>query len=97
MYDAPDRMWDELESDGAMTAPHRVILALSRVNACRRARDVAQAMVDTIGTQAVDTSSPLDRLLRDAVAMQQHLVAPDRMLELVGGLVLGEEPPVPFL
>ncbi|MGY1735089.1 acyl-CoA dehydrogenase family protein [Geodermatophilus sp. SYSU D00684] len=96
-YDALDRVWDELESDGAMTAPTRVHLALSRSNAFRMARDVAQQMVDTVGTEAIYTSSPLDRLLRDAVTMRQHLLAQDRMLEMVGGLVLGEEPPFPFL
>ncbi|MGY1669162.1 acyl-CoA dehydrogenase family protein [Geodermatophilus sp. SYSU D00710] len=97
VYDALDRMWDQLETDGVMTTATRVHLALSRANAFRMARDVAQQMVDVVGTEAIFTSSPLDRLLRDAVTMKQHVVAQDRALELVGGLVLGEEPPFPFL
>lgn len=95
VYDALDRMWAELRSDGTMSVSTRVNLALSRANAFRMARDVAQQMVDTVGTQAIFASSPLDRLLRDAITIKQHLVAQDRALEMIGGLVLGQEPPLP--
>jgi hypothetical protein len=54
-------------------------------------------MVDTAGTQAVYTTSPLDRLLRDAITINQHIVAQERMLEILGGLALGADSPFPFV
>ena len=35
--------------------------------------------------------APLTRELRDAIAMSQHVVAQDRMLETVGGRVVGAD------
>ena len=61
------------------------------------ARDVAQLMVDTAGSQAIYTSSPLDRLLRDTITMNQHIVAQERMMEILGGLALGADSPFPFV
>ena len=97
VYDALDRVWAELQDAGALGPSTRVQLSLSRTNAFRMAREVAQLMVDTVGTQAIYSSSPLDRLLRDAITMNQHIIAQDRLLEVIGGLALGQEPPLPFL
>lgn len=92
-----DRVWGDLERDGVLGPERRVELALARLGAFRMAREVAQAMVDTAGTQAIYTTSVLDRLLRDAITMNQHIVAQDRMLEMVGGMALGSESGLPFL
>jgi indole-3-acetate monooxygenase len=80
-----------------LTIELRVELSLARVNAFRMARDVAQAMVDTAGTQAIYRTSILDTLLRDAITMNQHIVAQDRMLEMVGAMALGVAPAMPFI
>jgi alkylation response protein AidB-like acyl-CoA dehydrogenase len=80
-----------------LTREQRVALALSRIHAFRVARDVAQAMVDTAGTAAIYASSPLDRLLRDAITMSQHVVAQERMIEMVGGILVGQDAPMPIL
>jgi alkylation response protein AidB-like acyl-CoA dehydrogenase len=97
VYDALGRVWAELEGAGVLSPSTRAALSLSRANAFRMARDVAQLMVDVVGTQAIYRSSPLDRLLRDAITMNQHIVAQDRLLELIGGLLLGDAPTMPFL
>jgi len=96
-YETLDAVWAELSTEGALSEPLRVALGLSRVNAFRTARDVAQLMVDTAGTQAIYATSPLDRLLRDAITMNQHIVAQERMLEILGGLALGADSPFPFV
>ena len=97
VYAALDRLWDELTTDGAASRAARVHLALSRAAAFRTAREVTQLMVETAGTQAIYASSPLDRLLRDAITMNQHIVAQERVVEMVGGLLLGAEFTLPFL
>ncbi len=96
-YAVLDRVWDEVQGDGGLSVECRVDLALSRLGAFRMARDVAQAMVDLAGTQAIYASSPLDRLLRDAITMNQHIVAQDRMLEMAGALSLGGDTGLPFV
>lgn len=97
VYDVLDRLWAELEADGELRLRTRAELALSRARAFRMARDVAELMVDTVGTQAIHRSSPLDRLLRDAITMKQHVAAQDRMLEVAGGMLLGASSTLPFL
>jgi alkylation response protein AidB-like acyl-CoA dehydrogenase len=96
-YETLDRVWQELQAHGALERETRIALALSHVHAFRTAREVAQLMVDTAGTAAIYASSPLDRLLRDAITLSQHVVAQERMLETIGGLVVGAESPFPFL
>jgi hypothetical protein len=54
-------------------------------------------MVDTAGTAAIYRSSPLDRLLRDAITIGQPVVAQERLFESLAALAVGEETPVPFL
>jgi hypothetical protein len=39
----------------------------------------------------VYASSPLDRLLRDAVTIKQHLLFNDGVLEELGAMALGDE------
>lgn len=96
-YETVDAVWEALQRDGALAPPLRLALGLSRIQAFRTAREVAQLMVDTAGTSAIYQSSPLDRLLRDAITMSQHVVAQDRMLEMLGMLAVGDDSPVPFL
>lgn len=96
-YRTLDAVWARLQAHGRLDTALRVDLALSRVHAFRTAREVAQLMVDTVGTQAVFATSPLDRLLRDAITMSQHIVAQDRMAEMVGGMALGADSPYPFV
>ena len=62
--------------------------------AFRTARQVAQDMYDLAGTTAVfSNKSPLDRLLRDAITMSQHLLLGDAYFEMIGGAILGEPSP----
>ena len=74
----------------------RHALTLSRVHAFRAGRDITQAMVDTAGASAVYATSPLERLLRDASTLSQHIVAQERVYEQVGGVLLGEPQEFPL-
>ena len=91
-YAALESVWASLVADQPISAQQRVDLTLSRVQAFRVARDVAQRMVSLAGTQAIYRTSVLDRLLRDAITLNQHVVAGTMMSEGAGGLALGIEP-----
>jgi len=93
-YESMDRMWEALCATGRLSHELRLHIALSRVGAFQMARDVVQLMVDTAGSSSIYASSPLDRLLRDAITVRTHLAVQDRLLE---ALAVGEEPPAAFL
>lgn len=72
VYASVEAAWRQLQLTGAVTPESRTALELSRANAFRVAREVAQLMFDAAGTAAMYATSPLDRLLRDAMTMNQH-------------------------
>jgi hypothetical protein len=81
-----------------VSGENRRAMALSLSYAFRSARRIAQLMYDLLGPTAVfATKTPLDRLLRDAIAMSQHLLLADSFLEIVGGTMLGELSPISWL
>jgi alkylation response protein AidB-like acyl-CoA dehydrogenase len=91
VYETVRRLWNEIEERGAASMETRRDVGLSRIHAHRMACEVAQLMFDTAGPAAVYASSPLDRLLRDAVTINQHLLFNDGVLEELGAMALGDE------
>ena len=96
-YETMDRVWEALQREGRLSRELRLHVGLSRVNAFQTARDVAQLMGDTAGSSSIYASSPLDRLLRDAITVRTHVVVQDRLLEQIAALAVGEDPPLAFL
>jgi alkylation response protein AidB-like acyl-CoA dehydrogenase len=89
-YQTLDAIWSQLQSKGALTREMQVALGLSRSHAFRTARDVAQLMFDAAGARAVYSTSPLDRMLRDAVTMTQYVTQQDSYLEVLGSVIPAE-------
>jgi alkylation response protein AidB-like acyl-CoA dehydrogenase len=97
-YETIDRIWHEAQTDGRISPDTRRSMALSLSHSFRMARDVAQMMYDLAGPTAVfSTKTPLDRLLRDAITMSQHLLRSDSFLEMVGVTIVGDPPPIGWL
>ena len=90
-YETLDRLWDELCGERRVSLETRVAVAASRQNAFKTGREIAQLMVDTAGSSAIYRTSPLDRLLRDAITMCQHWTAQERTLEMIGAVALGRQ------
>jgi alkylation response protein AidB-like acyl-CoA dehydrogenase len=91
VYDTVRRLWDQVEKNGAGSMNTRRDVGLARIHAHRAACEIAQLAFDTAGPAAVYASSPLDRLLRDAVTINQHLLFNDGVLEELGAMALGDE------
>jgi indole-3-acetate monooxygenase len=97
-YETTDRIWDEAQTTGRVTPDTRRAMALSLSCSFRMAREVAQMMFDLAGPTAVfSTKTPLDRLLRDAITMSEHLLLSDSFLEMVGARILGDPPQIGWL
>jgi alkylation response protein AidB-like acyl-CoA dehydrogenase len=90
VYDTVNRLWNEVER-GAVSMRARRDVGLARIHAHRVTCEVVQLMFDTAGPAAVYASSPLDRLLRDAVTINQHLLFNDGVLEQLGQMALGDD------
>jgi hypothetical protein len=61
------------------------------------AREVTQQMCDTVGASSIYASNPLERLQRDAITVAQHILAQQRVYEIVGELLLTGQTAVPFV
>ena len=97
-YETTDRIWDEARTDRRISPDTRRAMALSLSHAFRSAREIAQSMYDLAGPTAVFTAkSPLDRLLRDAITMSEHLLLSDSFLEMVGAQIVGDPPQIGWL
>jgi indole-3-acetate monooxygenase len=97
-YETADRIWEEAQSQGRVSPDTRRAMALSLSYSFRAARDVAQSMYDLAGPTAVfSAKTPLDRLLRDAITMSEHLLLSDSFLEMVGTGIVGDPPQIGWL
>jgi hypothetical protein len=97
-YETTDRIWDEARTEGRVSSDTRRAMALSLSHAFRSAREIAQSMYDVVGPTAVFAAkSPLDRLLRDAITMSEHLLLSDSFLEMVGAGIVGDPPQIGWL
>jgi alkylation response protein AidB-like acyl-CoA dehydrogenase len=97
VYETVERLWAEVVEQGAGSIEARRNVGLARIHAHRVACEVAQLAFDTAGPAAVYASSPLDRLLRDAVTINQHLLFNDGVLEELGAMALGDDVPTRFV
>ena len=97
-YETTDRIWEEAQTQGRVSPDTRRAMALSLQHSFRSAREIAQSMYDLAGPTAVFTAkSPLDRLLRDAITMSEHLLLSDSFLEMVGAQIVGDPPQIGWL
>jgi alkylation response protein AidB-like acyl-CoA dehydrogenase len=95
LYRAAAEFWAELEADGpAVETKGR--LALANVNCFRMAVDVTRQLFDLIGANVIFDGSILERLARDALTLNQHMIIAQPAVETYGAMMLGREHPSPL-
>lgn len=98
VYSSVEALWKRLEANEQPTPQERADAALARYHAFRAGREITQILYDLVGGDSVYRHvTPLDRYLRDLTTACQHFVGQQRIVELSGQLLLGEEPDVPLL
>ena len=95
LYGAANAFWDELEQ-GAPTVETKGRLALANVNTFRMAAEVTRQLFDLIGANVIFDGMPLERLTRDALTLNQHMIIARPALASYGAMMLGEEHPSPL-
>ena len=95
LYRSAEDFWAELEA-GTPTVETKGRLALANVNAFRMAADVTRQLFDLIGANVIFHGSVLERLARDALTLNQHMIIAQPALETYGAMMLGREHPSPL-
>ncbi|SES33350.1 acyl-CoA dehydrogenase family protein [Actinokineospora terrae] len=96
VYGSLRTQWELLNAGIELTPDQRVATVLARTNAFRVARSIVIKLADLVATASIYKPSPLDRWLRDAQTMRQHVIAQDQVLQSVGAHLLGGTPSNPF-
>ncbi|WNV85223.1 acyl-CoA dehydrogenase family protein [Umezawaea sp. Da 62-37] len=95
VYSALTRQWEVLAAGGTLddlTATERAACPLSWVHAFRTSRSIVNRLFDLLQTWSINTSSPMNRWLRDTTTMCQHLTAQDRVNQSAGAHLVGGKP-----
>ena len=95
LYRSAEDFWAELEA-GTPTVETKGRLALANVNAFRMAADVTRQLFDLIGANVIFHGSVLERLARDALTLNQHMIIARPAVETYGAMMLGYEHPSPL-
>ena len=95
LYSAANDFWAELEG-GTPAVETKGRLALANVNAFRMAAEVTRALFDLIGANVIFEGEPLERLARDALTLNQHMIIARPALATYGAMMLGHEHPSPL-
>lgn len=95
VFDTLGDISETLEAGLDLSFDQRARWAGSVVNAGTACRDAVQLLVDTVGSAALQRSSPLNRHLRDLNMIAQHGLTQRRVWEWSGALYFGRQPPVP--
>jgi len=92
---AAAEFWAELET-GTPKVETKGRLALANVNSFRMAADVTRQLFDLIGANVIFQGSVLERLARDALTLNQHMIIAQPAVEAYGAMMLGQEHPSPL-
>jgi len=95
LYRAAEEFWAELEQ-GSPKVETKGRLALANVNSFRMAADVTRQLFDLIGANVIFQGSVLERLARDALTLNQHMIVAQPAVETYGAMMLGYEHPSPL-
>jgi alkylation response protein AidB-like acyl-CoA dehydrogenase len=95
LYRSVNDFWAELEC-GTPAVETKGRLALANVNAFRMAVEVTRRLFDCIGANAIFEGTALERLTRDALTLNQHMIVAKPAFETYGAMMLGQEHPSPL-
>lgn len=89
LIDEIGQTWQEAEKTGTQSIERRAALRLACSHMTRISADVTRTLYEYAGGTALFESSDLQRRLRDAHAITQHIVTAPATFELMGRVMLG--------
>lgn len=94
LHNTVERVWADLKASGADAMPlgDRVALRLAASHAIKTSARVGEFAFHAAGAQAIFVKNPIERRIRDMVALRQHIQGRDDLFELCGQYLLGGTP-----
>jgi alkylation response protein AidB-like acyl-CoA dehydrogenase len=96
VFDCIGDLWDTLAAGEDPSPRQRALYRLSMIHAHQVAKDVVARLYDTAATSAIQRGTPLDRHLRDILAVCQHRVVQAKIYRPAGKQLLGLDPRDPL-
>ena len=91
LMDEIDQTWDVAQVSGEIPVERRAALRMACTHMVRTSADICRATYDMGGGVALFSDNDLQRRMRDAHAMTQHIVTAPATWELTGRLLFGLE------
>jgi alkylation response protein AidB-like acyl-CoA dehydrogenase len=89
-------LWETLCRGSTPSPRQRALFRIALIYVHRVAKEVVSSMYDAAATSAIHRSNPLDRQMRDILAVCQHRVVQAKMYRPGGRLLLGLDPNDPL-
>ncbi len=90
-------IWATLVAGDEPTAEQRAAIALMSVHAIRTAHEVAEAVCEVVGGQAIYRTSPFDRRRRDLATIAAHVIGQRKTGTAAAQLLFGDTPTFAFV
>jgi indole-3-acetate monooxygenase len=92
LVDETTRMWEMVQAGTPVTTEQQGALRIAATHATAASASAVDRMYTAAGATAIFASSPLQRCLRDAHTITQHLFVAPPTYESIGKILLGVEP-----
>lgn len=90
-YEIVRDLWDTLGHGDAPSTRQRALFRLCLVEVTRVSREVVLEMYDLAASSAIQQNSPIDRMMRDILAVAAHRIVQPRMYRPAGKILFGLE------
>ena len=87
-------LWDALNAGGEPSHEQRAALAFMATHVAQRTHEVAEAVCDAVGAQAIYRTSPFERRRRDLATIAAHVFGQRKTAAGATVLLFGDDPPV---
>jgi len=95
VFDAVGDFWEALVRGDTPTLRQRARFRFALAAAADMCVEAVDLLYQAGGGSSVYATSPLDRLLRDAHTINQHITSSPKSFEIAGQMLLGDEPGLP--
>jgi hypothetical protein len=96
VFDVIGDIWETLRQGDALSFRQRALFRLALADVGQKCTEAVNVLYQAGGGSSVYATSPLDRLLRDALTANQHMLHSPSVYEVAGGMLLGLEPNQPL-
>lgn len=91
--DVLTRLWARVQGGDQPTRAERAALGIMMVHVVQTAREVAEAITEAVGAEAIYHRSPFERRRRDLATVAAHVVGQRKSMARLAGLLFDEDPP----